>query len=169
MHCTVTRQQVRRDGYLEEFVRFWSENPDTRQIWVSLYTPQIGEVSDERLTPEDRRARGGRPDAPSTKFPKLRMPEGMIKVYAAPPSKPSECIFAQTTTCFSADFERQIAPCQFGGNPDCEQLRLHRFGWARRRLPPPVARRIAGRGHFRPVASHRARRPQDTDGPGLLI
>ena len=26
VHCTVTRQQVRRDGYLEEFLRFWSEN-----------------------------------------------------------------------------------------------------------------------------------------------
>ena len=56
VHCTVTRQQVQRDGYLEEFVRFWSENPNMRQIWVSLYTPQIGEVSDERLTPADRSA-----------------------------------------------------------------------------------------------------------------
>ena len=27
VHCTVTRQQVRRDGYLEEFVRFWSDEP----------------------------------------------------------------------------------------------------------------------------------------------
>ena len=27
VHCTVTRQQVRRDGYLDEFVRIWSENP----------------------------------------------------------------------------------------------------------------------------------------------
>src|SRR5919108_4525919 len=24
VHCTVTRQQVQRDGYLEEFIRFWS-------------------------------------------------------------------------------------------------------------------------------------------------
>ena len=54
VHCTVTRQQVRRDGYLEEFVRFWSANPHTEQIWVSLYTPQIGEVSEERLMPADR-------------------------------------------------------------------------------------------------------------------
>ena len=120
VHCTVTRQLVRRDGYLEDFVRFWSENNDTRQIWVSLYTPQIGEVSDERLTPEDRRRVVADLMHLRTKFPKLRMPEGMIKVYAEPPSNPSECTFAQTTTCFSADFERQIAPCQFGGNPDCE-------------------------------------------------
>ena len=51
VHCTVTRQQVQRDGYLEQFVDYWSANPDTRQIWVSLYTPQIGEISAERLRP----------------------------------------------------------------------------------------------------------------------
>ena len=43
-----------RDGYLEEFIRFWSENENVRTIWVSLYTPQIGEVSEEQLRPEDR-------------------------------------------------------------------------------------------------------------------
>ena len=54
VHCTVTRQQVRREGYLEEFLRFWQANADTRMIWVSLYTPQRGELSAERLTPADR-------------------------------------------------------------------------------------------------------------------
>ena len=52
-------------------------------------------------------------------FPKLRMPEGMIRVYATPPRSPEQCTFAQTTTCVSADFKRHISPCQFGGNPDC--------------------------------------------------
>ena len=47
------------------------------------------------------------------------MPRGLIAVLAEPPKSPAECIFAQTTTCVSADFKRQIAPCQFGGNPDC--------------------------------------------------
>src|SRR3712207_376169 len=55
VHCTVTSQQVRRDGYLEEFTRLWSDNPNVRTIWFSLYTPQVGEVSVERLTPDDRR------------------------------------------------------------------------------------------------------------------
>src|SRR6185436_12418373 len=32
VHCTVTRQQVLRDGYLEDFVRLWSGNPDVSQI-----------------------------------------------------------------------------------------------------------------------------------------
>lgn len=121
VHCTVTRQQVRRDGYLEEFVRFWSKNPDTRQIWVSLYTPQIGEVSEERLLPSDRERVVAALMTLRRGYPKLRMPEGLIKVYAAPPSHPGECTFAQTTTCISADFERHITPCQFGGTPDCQQ------------------------------------------------
>jgi MoaA/NifB/PqqE/SkfB family radical SAM enzyme len=119
VHCTVTRQQVQRDGYLEEFARFWSDNPDTRQIWFSLYTPQIGERSDERLRPEDRERVVAALMHLRSVYPKIRMPEGLIKVYADPPQNPAECIFARTTTCVSADFERQIAPCQFGGNPDC--------------------------------------------------
>jgi sulfatase maturation enzyme AslB (radical SAM superfamily) len=119
VHCTVTRQQSRRDGYLDEFVRFWSDNPDTRQIWVSLYTPQVGEVSEERLTAGDRDRVVAALMHLRSGHPKLRMPEGLIRVYADPPASPDACIFAQTTTCVSADFERRIAPCQFGGTPDC--------------------------------------------------
>ncbi len=28
VHCTVTRQQVRRDGYLEEFLAYWQQQPE---------------------------------------------------------------------------------------------------------------------------------------------
>jgi len=119
VHCTVTRQQARRDGYVEEFLRLWQENRDTRLIWVSLYTPQRGEISAERLTAADRarviaelrRLRG--------EIAKLQMLDGMLNVYARPPESPDDCIFAQTTACFSSDLERRITPCQFGGNPDC--------------------------------------------------
>jgi MoaA/NifB/PqqE/SkfB family radical SAM enzyme len=119
VHCTVTRQQVRRDGYLEEFVKFWSANENVRQIWVSLYTPQIGEVSEERLLPEDRERVTIALRHLRKLYPKLQMPEGMIRVYEEPPASPEECVFAQTTTCVSADFKKPISPCQFGGNPDC--------------------------------------------------
>jgi MoaA/NifB/PqqE/SkfB family radical SAM enzyme len=119
VHCTVTRQQVRRDGYLEEFVRFWSDNPDTSQIWVSLYTPQIGEESAERLTPHDRERVVAALMTLRRAYPKLKMAEGMIRAYERPPESPEECVFAQTTTCISADFEHYIVPCQFGGRPDC--------------------------------------------------
>src|SRR5262245_10434807 len=54
IHCTVTRQQVQRQGYMEEFLRVWSARPEVKKIWYSLYTPQIGEISEERLRPADR-------------------------------------------------------------------------------------------------------------------
>ena len=54
-------------------------------------------------------------------FNAIKMPEGLVRKYAAPPQSPDECIFAQTTSCVSADFEHRITPCQFGGNPDCSQ------------------------------------------------
>ena len=119
VHCTVTRQQARREGYLEEFLRIWQANADTRLIWFSLYTPQKGELSAERLTAADRTRviadlRRLRPQ-----FPKLQLPDAVLAVYGQPPKTPAECIFAQTTECFSADLERRITPCQFGGDPDC--------------------------------------------------
>jgi sulfatase maturation enzyme AslB (radical SAM superfamily) len=120
VHCTVTRQQVQRAGYLEEFVRFWSANRNTRQIWVSLYTPQLGEHSAERLTACDRRQVVEELLGLRERFPKLTMPKGLIRAFAEPPHTPVECVFAKTTACLSADFERPITPCQFGGAPDCE-------------------------------------------------
>ena len=119
VHCTVTRQQAQRDGYLEDFVRLWSANPETKQIWMSLYTPQIGEESAERLRPEDREHVVATLMRLRHLYPKMQMPAGLITAYAAPPDSPDHCIFARTTTCVSADFEHRISPCQFGGNPDC--------------------------------------------------
>ena len=119
VHCTVTRQQVNRVGYLEEFIRFWSAQPAVEKIWVSLYTPQIGEVSAERLSPADRERVVTDLMALRLRYPKLCAPKGLLDVYANPPPSPDECVFANTTRCVSADFETRITPCQFGGAPDC--------------------------------------------------
>jgi sulfatase maturation enzyme AslB (radical SAM superfamily) len=119
VHCTITRQQVNRPGYMEKFLRFWSAQDEVEKIWMSLYTPQIGEVSDERLRPIDRETVITDLLALRLKFPKLALPKGLIEVYANPPDSPAECIFARTTTTISADFKTPISPCQFGGNPDC--------------------------------------------------
>jgi MoaA/NifB/PqqE/SkfB family radical SAM enzyme len=121
VHCTITRQQVQREGYLEEFARFWSANPHVRQLWFSLYTPQIGETSAEILTRHDRERVVAALMLLRRKYRKIRMPEGLLRQYVSPPQSPDECIFAQTTSCVSADFEHRITPCQFGGNPDCTQ------------------------------------------------
>ena len=119
VHCTVTRQQARREGYLEAFLRTWQANPHTRLVYISLYTPQKGELSAERLTSADRARviadlRRLRPQ-----FSKLQVTDGILDAYARPPQSPAECIFAQTTDCVSADLDRRITPCQFGGDPDC--------------------------------------------------
>ena len=52
-------------------------------------------------------------------FPKLDMPEGLIRQFARPPKAPEDCVFALTTQTISADLKTKIVPCQFGGNPDC--------------------------------------------------
>ena len=121
VHCTITRQQVNRDGYIEEFLRYWSAKREVHKIWCSLYTPQIGEVSDERLRPADRARVVADLQALRLKFPKLALPKGLIDVYANPPDSPAECVFARTTATISADLTTKITPCQFGGSPDCTQ------------------------------------------------
>ena len=119
VHCTVTRQQINRPGYLDEFLRFWSARSETKKIWMSLYTPQIGEVSDERLTPADRRHVVADLMALRLRYPKLEAPKALLDVYAEPPASPDECVFSRTTTTISADLTTKITPCQFGGTPDC--------------------------------------------------
>ena len=121
VHCTVTRQQAQRPGYLDEFVRFWSANEHTRLIWISLYTPQVGEQSPESLTLDDRRSVIATLRDLQSRYGKLQMPQTLIDALADPPESPADCIFAQTTECVSADFSTKITPCQFGGTPDCAQ------------------------------------------------
>jgi len=121
IHCTITRPMVGKAGYFEEFATFWSAREEVRKIWFSLYTPQEGEHSAERLLPEDREIvlrqlrnlRGG--------FGKIELPDGVLDGYHRAPSAPNECIFSQTTTCVSADLKTSISPCQFGGHPVCSE------------------------------------------------
>ena len=121
VHCTVTRQMTGRPGYLKEFMEFWAPRPEISKVWMSIYTPQRGEVSSERLRPQDRAAVVADLLELRSRFPKLDMPKGLIEAYLAPPSSPAECTFAKTTQTISADLQTMITPCQFGGNPDCSQ------------------------------------------------
>ena len=119
VHCTITRQQIHRPGYLDEFLAFWSARAETKKIWMSLYTPQIGEQSAERLSPADRVRVVADLTALRLRYAKLQMPRGLLEVYANPPQSPEECVFARTTRSISADLTTKITPCQFGGAPDC--------------------------------------------------
>jgi sulfatase maturation enzyme AslB (radical SAM superfamily) len=119
VHCTVTSQQVNRPGYIDEFLGFWSARTEVETIWISLYTPQVGETSAERLSPADRKRVVNDLLAMRLRHPKFAVPQALIEAYAAPPRSPDDCIFAQITTTISADLTTKITPCQFGGAPDC--------------------------------------------------
>jgi sulfatase maturation enzyme AslB (radical SAM superfamily) len=122
IHCTVTSQMMEREGYLEEFTRFWSARHEVKEIQFSLFTPQVGETSREILSPEQRRRAIGELRRLHDLFPaSLRLNARMLEAFLRPPGRPESCAFAQLTHTFSADLETRIEPCQFGGNPDCSQ------------------------------------------------
>ena len=121
IHCTITAQIADRPGYLEEFVQFWSSQPQIAKIWFSLFTPQRGATDPEILSPAQRRAVMADLRHLRLIYPRLDMPEQVISEIATPPKSPDECIFARTTETVSADLTTRITPCQFGGDPDCEQ------------------------------------------------
>jgi MoaA/NifB/PqqE/SkfB family radical SAM enzyme len=121
VHCTVTRQMMARPGYLAEFARFWSDRPEARKIWFSIYTPQEGDDSAERLRPEDRAALFDELLEVAARYPKVYLPRVVLEGYRNPPRSPAECTFARVTTCLSADLETKVSPCQLGGKPVCTE------------------------------------------------
>jgi sulfatase maturation enzyme AslB (radical SAM superfamily) len=121
IHCTITRQLMQRSRYLHEFADFWSARAGVKKIWFSLYTPQAGEQSEERLTLHDRARVVEELRRLRQRFPLVEMPDRILNGYQDPPTAPEECIFAQTTACVSSDFSTPITPCQFGGTPVCTE------------------------------------------------
>ena len=119
VHCTVTGQMMKRPGYLNDFLEFWTPRREVRKVWFSLFTPQMGDRLPEMLQPEERERAIAEMMALRKQFLKLDMPEVMIRQFATPPPNPKECVFALTTLTLSADLKTKIVPCQFGGSPDC--------------------------------------------------
>ncbi len=121
IHCTVTRQMLQRETYLDEFLEYWAAKPEVRKVWFSIYTPQLGEEAAEILLPAERAWVIDRLDDLRHRYPKLEAPKGMLDGYRQPPVDPDDCIFASTTRTLTADLHQEIMPCQFGGSPDCAQ------------------------------------------------
>ncbi len=121
IHSTITGNIASREGYLEEFLRFWSARPQIAKIWFSLFTPQVGATGPEILTSEQRSFVVQDLLRLRTLYPVLDMQEGLIQEILSPPKSPEDCIFAKTTHTISADLKTKITPCQFGGEPDCSQ------------------------------------------------
>ncbi len=121
IHCTITGQMMKRPGYLKEFLEFWSPRPEIHKIWFSLFTPQRGDRMPEILQPAERQQAIADMLALRKLFPKLDMPDGLVRQFASPPHSPEECVFALTTRIISADLKTRVLPCQYGGNPDCSE------------------------------------------------
>jgi MoaA/NifB/PqqE/SkfB family radical SAM enzyme len=121
VHCTITAQIAERPGYLNEFLRFWTNQPEVTKVWFSIFTPQRGAVAQEILTPSQRASTISELRQLRRKYPTLDMAEALIREMESPPKNPQGCIFARTTNTISADLSTRITPCQFGGDPDCEQ------------------------------------------------
>jgi MoaA/NifB/PqqE/SkfB family radical SAM enzyme len=117
----ITNRMMERPGYLEEYLEFWTRRPEIERIWLSVYTPQRGERSTERLTAESRaRLLTVLPEL-KRKYPALVLPAGAEHAFAKPPTSPETCTFARVSVNYSADLTTKIEPCFFGGNPDCSQ------------------------------------------------
>ena len=121
IHLTITRPMVHSAGYLEEYFAFWSARPEVNHIWVSTYTPQVGEQASEMLTQTDRTALFARMPSWKHQFPKLLMTPAMADAFARPPENPDECVFAKMSVNYSADMSTRVEPCILGGVPDCSQ------------------------------------------------
>jgi MoaA/NifB/PqqE/SkfB family radical SAM enzyme len=117
----ITNQMMERPGYLDDYLALWTARPEVGRIWLSLYTPQKGEISAERLTPSSRqRLFRELPDL-KEKYPTLILPHGATEAFAKPPASPHDCTFSRVSVNYSADLQTRVQPCFFGGDPDCSQ------------------------------------------------
>ncbi len=121
VHCTITSAMLKREDYLDDFMAFWSPNEATEKIWMSIFTPQLGESPAECLSAEQREWVVRKLLALGKQYPKLDMAPALIKEISNPPDSPARCVFAKTTRTISADLVTPVEPCQLGGTPDCSR------------------------------------------------
>jgi MoaA/NifB/PqqE/SkfB family radical SAM enzyme len=121
VHWVITRPMLERPDYLDDYVAFWSGRSEVDHIWVSVYTPQIGEESPEKLTPADRQLLAEKLPQLARRYPKFLMNQGIADAIVAPPKSPEDCVFSKMSVNFSADLHSRVEPCVFGGTPDCTQ------------------------------------------------
>jgi len=121
VHWVITRPMLERPDYLEDYAKFWTERSEVERIWVSTYTPQVGEKSSEMLAQADRERLARELPPLAVKYPKLLFKEGMGRALLNPPKSPEDCLFAKLSANYSADLKTRVEPCVFGGTPDCSQ------------------------------------------------
>ena len=121
VHLTITAPMLERTGYLDDYFTFWSERPEVEWIWVSTYTPQVGETAPEMLSAAQRRQVAEATVGWRQRYKKILMDARTPQAIANPPMSPSDCAFARLSVNYSADLKTRVEPCIFGGTPDCSQ------------------------------------------------
>lgn len=121
VHWTVVRKNVEQERYMDKYLDFWSTQPEADRIWVSVYTPQTGEESAERLTPQNRQQLATYFNRVSGRYPKLSMHRGLMDAFLNPPASPADCIFSKLSVNYTADLRTRVEPCVFGGTPECAE------------------------------------------------
>lgn len=121
IHWTVVRRNIETPAYMDRYLDFWSTRPEVNRIWVSAYTPQIGEQSDERLIEKNRCDLAEYFSSVGTCYPKLTMHPGLMDAFLTPPVNPAACLFSQLSVNYTADLQSRVEPCVFGGEPNCAE------------------------------------------------
>ena len=115
----ITQPMMRRPGYLDQYLAFWTARPEIDRVALSIYTPQVGERSEEVLSSEARAELVRQLPGLKKRFPALVLNKEMLRGFRAPPKSPAQCTFAKMSVNYSADFKTRVEPCVFGGSPDC--------------------------------------------------
>jgi organic radical activating enzyme len=121
IHWVITRPMLERAGYLDEYVAFWSARTEVNRIWVSVYTPQVGEQSPEMLADAHRDTLVRELPELAERYPKFLFNQRLARAFIRPPKNPGDCLFAKMSANYSADLQSRVEPCVFGGTPDCSQ------------------------------------------------
>ena len=121
VHLTITAPMLERAGYLDEYFTFWCARPEVEWIWVSTYTPQVGESTPEMLSPSQRQQVAAETTRWRQQYRKILMDARTPQAIMNPPSSPADCAFARLSVNYSADLKTRVEPCIFGGSPDCSQ------------------------------------------------
>jgi len=122
IHCTVTGQMMKRPGYLNDFLEFWTLRPEIDKVWFSLFTPQQGDQLPEMLEPEERIRVISELTKLRKKFTKLDMPEGLIRQLAAPPQSPEDCILRSPQRTCRQILKRKSHPAYSPGTPNVDRV-----------------------------------------------
>ncbi|HZS53469.1 MAG TPA: radical SAM protein [Bryobacteraceae bacterium] len=121
IHWTVVRKNIEEPGYMDRYLDFWNAQPEVYRIWVSVYTPQLDEISAERLTEVNRKALAAYFSSVAGRYAKLTMHRGLMDAFTTPPVSPSACLFSKLSVNYTADLHTRVEPCVFGGSPNCAE------------------------------------------------